>query len=253
MSEYDDKIKKQLQSKFEELLQGPFENICTSALNDFVEAQVTFGERAGLSAQIIRYPIGKCCEWCEQLAGTYDAADAPPEIYARHDNCTCVVLYKIEKTGKYTDVWSKKEFESEREARIAREKELEKDTRFRARIKQAQEFEFKETERFKNLGKMEPKITDKKVDNFFLQDGAKHSKEFFDAGYSIDNRDRLVQDIIENYDPSKAVDIRINNDGSITFSTFENIGITEKKRFRFVWRQDTENSAPRIITGHRED
>lgn len=125
MSEYDDKIKKQLQSKFEELLQGPFENICTSALNDFIDAQVTFSERAGLSAQIIRYPIGKCCEWCEQLAGTYDAADAPPEIYARHDNCTCVVLYKSKKTGKYTDVWSKKEFESEREVRIAREKELE--------------------------------------------------------------------------------------------------------------------------------
>lgn len=124
MSEYDDKIKKQSQSKFEELLQGPFENICMSALNDFIEAQVTFGERAGLSAQIIRYPIGKCCEWCEQLAGTYDAADAPPEIYARHDNCTCIVLYKSEKTGKYTDVWSKKEFNSEREARIAREHEL---------------------------------------------------------------------------------------------------------------------------------
>lgn len=125
MSENDDKIKKQLQSKFEELLQGPFENICMSAINDFVKTQVIFSERAGLSAKIIRYPIGKCCEWCEKLAGTYDAADAPPEIYARHDNCTCVVLYKSEKTGKYTDVWSKKEFESEREARIAREKELE--------------------------------------------------------------------------------------------------------------------------------
>lgn len=124
MSENDDKIKKQLQSKFEELLQGPFENICMSAINDFVKAQVIFSKRAGLSAKIIRYPVGKCCEWCEQLAGTYDAADAPREIYARHDNCTCVVLYKSEKTGKYTDVWSKKEFESEREARIAREKEL---------------------------------------------------------------------------------------------------------------------------------
>ena len=95
-----------------------------SAINDFVKAQVIFSEKAGLSAKIIRYPVGKCCEWCDQLAGTYNAADAPREIYARHDNCTCVVLYKSEKNGKYTDVWSKKEFDSEREARIAREKEL---------------------------------------------------------------------------------------------------------------------------------
>ena len=253
MSENNDKIKKQLQDKFEELLQGPFENICMSAINDFVKTQVIFSERAGLSAKIIRYPIGKCCEWCEQLAGTYNAADAPPEIYARHDNCTCVVLYKSEKTGKYTDVWSKKEFESEREARIAREHELEKNTSSRVKIQQEQELEFKKTDRFKNLRKMKPKLTDKKVDNFFLQDGAKHSKEFFNAGYSINNRDQFIQDIIKNYDPSKAVDIRVNNDGSFTFSTFENIGVTKKKRFRFVWRQETENSAPRIITGYRED
>lgn len=108
--------------KYAQLLSGPLQNLCESSVNDFIDDQVDFNEKAGMTAKITRYTIGKCCDWCESLAGTYDAADAPKEIYAKHDGCNCFTVYETEKT--FTDVWSKKSFASERAARIEREKEL---------------------------------------------------------------------------------------------------------------------------------
>lgn len=92
-----------------------------------------------------------------------------------------------------------------------------------------------------------------KINKFLLKPGAKHSKEFFDVGYSENDYERLYEDIVNNYDESKAVDIRKNDNGIEEFSTFMNLGIETKKRFRIVWRKDSPDSKPRLITGHRED
>lgn len=108
--------------KFSELLNGPLQNICESIIDDYIDAQAKFVEEAGMKAQIIRYPLGKCCKWCDNLAGTYDYKDAPKDIYRRHDNCDCVVMYRAEKV--FQDVWTKKKYENEKELRIAREKKL---------------------------------------------------------------------------------------------------------------------------------
>lgn len=112
--------------KYTQLLTGPLQNLCESSVNDYIDEQVNFNERAGMKAKITRYTLGKCCDWCESLAGTYDAANAPKEIYAKHDGCNCFTVYETEKT--FTDVWSKKTFASEREARIERERELIKES-----------------------------------------------------------------------------------------------------------------------------
>lgn len=112
--------------KYTQLLTGPLQNLCESSVNDYIDEQVNFNERAGMTAKITRYTLGKCCDWCELLAGTYDAANAPKEIYAKHDGCNCFTVYETEKT--FTDVWSKKTFASEREARIERERELIKES-----------------------------------------------------------------------------------------------------------------------------
>ena len=45
------------------------------------------------------------------------------DIYARRKNCTCIVMTKTER-GTYQDAWSRKEYDTEREARIAREQEI---------------------------------------------------------------------------------------------------------------------------------
>ena len=54
-------------------------------------------------------------------------ADAPKDVYRRHANCKCIVLCRTEK-GTYQDVWSKKEYKTQREARIAKEQELVEDS-----------------------------------------------------------------------------------------------------------------------------
>lgn len=92
-----------------------------------------------------------------------------------------------------------------------------------------------------------------KINKFLLKPGAKHSKEFFDVGYSEDDYERLFNDILSSYDESKAVDIRKKDNGIEDFSIFMDLGTDVKKRFRTVWRKDTPDSKPRLITSHRED
>lgn len=104
------------------LLGEPVSNMCHAFYDQYVEANVRFRSKAGMKELIIRRQLGKCCEWCANLAGIYTPENAPDDIYRRHDNCKCMVTYKDE--DGYQDVWSKKEFNSQREARKAREKEL---------------------------------------------------------------------------------------------------------------------------------
>ncbi|MDD6396068.1 MAG: phage minor head protein [Firmicutes bacterium] len=92
-----------------------------------------------------------------------------------------------------------------------------------------------------------------KINKFFLKPGAKHAQEFFDVGYSVDDYERLFDDIESEFDESKMVDVNNKPNGVIDFSVFMYLGVENKKRFRTVWRKDTPESKPRIITGHRED
>lgn len=96
-------------------------------------------------------------------------------------------------------------------------------------------------------------IPPEKIKEFLLKPGAKHSKEFFDAGYLPNDYEKLFDDIELAFDEAKAVDIRNNADGTTDFSIFMQLGTEEKKTFRTVWRKDTPDSKPRLITGHRED
>lgn len=96
-------------------------------------------------------------------------------------------------------------------------------------------------------------IADDKVGKFMLKDGAKHAEEFFDAGYTAESGDALRQDIIGQFDLSKAEDYRENADGSVRFSIFMWLGTGKKRRFRTVWLKENEQAKPRLITAHRED
>ena len=103
----------------------------------------------------------------------------------------------------------------------------------------------KESEKFE--------IPSDKIKKFLLSPGAKHSSEFFAVGYMESDYEQLFYDIELEFDISKAIDIKKNADGTEDFSIFMNLGVSNKKRFRTVWRKDTTNSKPRLITSHRED
>ena len=96
-----------------------------SYIDSFFEADARSKQTSGIGSVIQRRQLWNCCEWCARLAGSYPYAPGkyPEDIFRRHENCRCLVTVKTDKSG-YTDVWSKKEYESQREARIAREQEI---------------------------------------------------------------------------------------------------------------------------------
>jgi len=93
-------------------------NSCQSFYDHYVEANVRFRSRLGMKAVIIRRQLGHCCDWCASLAGIYDPSNAPDDIYKRHENCRCLVTSKTEKG--YQDVWNKKIYQTQREARLSK-------------------------------------------------------------------------------------------------------------------------------------
>lgn len=89
-------------------LTSPVENVVQSFYSDYVRENADLRSKAGLNAYIIRRTSGKCCAWCADLAGRYRYEDAPSDVYARHDNCTCTVDFV---TNNYRqDVWSKRKY-----------------------------------------------------------------------------------------------------------------------------------------------
>lgn len=91
-----------------------------------------------------------------------------------------------------------------------------------------------------------------KIDKFFLKPGAKHYAEFYDAGYRPGESKLLALTIENGYDESKATDRIEEPNGSERFSIFMTLGFGGGKRFRTVWKKDTPDSKPRLITAHRE-
>ena len=74
------------------ILKDPVANFSRSVMDDFVMTNADFHAKAGLKPKLTRYVNSEHCEWCDKLAGTYDYP-VDRIIYARHENCDCVVEY----------------------------------------------------------------------------------------------------------------------------------------------------------------
>ena len=96
-------------------------------------------------------------------------------------------------------------------------------------------------------------IANEKIERFCLLPGAKHSEDFFGVGYRPDDRILLINDILDGFDMTKAVDAAVSPENVRKFSIFMYLGVSRKKRFRTVWQQDTPHSISRFITAYRED
>ncbi|MBO7669517.1 MAG: hypothetical protein J6S60_02915 [Oscillospiraceae bacterium] len=104
------------------LLGEPVVNFTQSVADETLEANVDAHAGAGLSPKIIRIAEGDCCKWCQSLEGEYDYPP-PHDVYRRHENCRCQVIYTPSKRI-YQDVHSKRQFESERDARVEHSREI---------------------------------------------------------------------------------------------------------------------------------
>ena len=89
------------------LLEEPIINLSQSIVDDIIQSNASFHMSAGLRPKITRVVSGhQPCDWCKNLAGTYEYNEAPREIYQRHDRCRCTVEY-VPGDGRRQDVWSK--------------------------------------------------------------------------------------------------------------------------------------------------
>lgn len=104
------------------VLKEPIINFSQSVVDDTIKHNAKFQYKAGLTPKIKRQAVSGCCEWCSAISGTYDYPFVPENVYRRHERCRCLILYVS--ADKNQDVWSKKEYNSEREARIETINEL---------------------------------------------------------------------------------------------------------------------------------
>lgn len=70
-----------------------FENYSQHIVDETIRKNADFHYRSGMTPKIIRKAEAKCCKWCRGLAGVHDYPAVDPDVYRRHENCRCTVLY----------------------------------------------------------------------------------------------------------------------------------------------------------------
>lgn len=84
-------------SKHVEILQRRAESAPATATramhDDRMKAESKFRSRAGLKCTVNRVAASECCEWCDRVAGKYEYDDTPDDLWRRHDNCKCSIVY----------------------------------------------------------------------------------------------------------------------------------------------------------------
>lgn len=67
-------------------------NVSMSFHDDYIRENAKFRNDAGLKCYIVRMGTN-CCTWCSDVAGKYRFGDQLPDIFRRHDNCDCTIIY----------------------------------------------------------------------------------------------------------------------------------------------------------------
>lgn len=103
----------------ERRLTSPVETLSISFYDDYIRSNAEFRSQAGLDAYITRTAVADCCKWCTALAGKYKyPKNTPKDVFRRHDNCRCRVVYECEKVRQH--VHSKRYWSDEEEREYLR-------------------------------------------------------------------------------------------------------------------------------------
>lgn len=112
------------------VLDEPVINFAQSAVTDTIKTNAEFQSKSGLSPKIVRTVTGKCCKWCEALAGTYTyPGEVPKDVYRRHERCRCIVEY-LAGNGMKQNVHSKKWTSPSEQAKIEERKHINPNQQF---------------------------------------------------------------------------------------------------------------------------
>lgn len=110
------------------VLDAPVRNITQSFADDYVKANADFQARAGLDPKISRIVTTPCCKWCSDLAGTYTYGEHPEDIFRRHENCDCLVIYEPG-DGRMQNSHTKKWLDNENARKIEERKQIGRNSR----------------------------------------------------------------------------------------------------------------------------
>jgi hypothetical protein len=105
------------------LLEEPVVNFTQSIIDDSIQKNAEFHHKSGLQPEIVRKSAYHCCEWCQEVQGTYKYPRVPKDIYRRHQHCRCTVDYDP-KSGKVQNVWSKAWGKSDKSDKIEARKNI---------------------------------------------------------------------------------------------------------------------------------
>lgn len=105
------------------LLGEPIVNFTQSIIDDSIQKNAEFQHKSGLQPEIVRKSAYHCCEWCQEVQGTYKYPRVPKDIYRRHQHCRCTVDYDP-KSGKVQNVWSKAWNKSDKSDKIETRKNI---------------------------------------------------------------------------------------------------------------------------------
>lgn len=91
------------------ILKDPVVNFNQSVVDDTIKVNAEAHYKVGMHPKITRKVVGKACDWCMNLAGTYEYPDdVPDEVYHRHRDCRCIVTYNPGNGKTVQDVHTKK-------------------------------------------------------------------------------------------------------------------------------------------------
>ena len=82
-------------------------NFSENVVDESIRDNAAIMAKSGIKTMVIRQAEFKACEWCQEVAGSYDYNDVKDkgnDVWRRHENCHCTIDYITEKTsGFYTE------------------------------------------------------------------------------------------------------------------------------------------------------
>lgn len=125
-SRIDGMVERLSTEEFEDIkwmLDEPVKNFSQSIVDDTARANMTFQAKAGLKPKVRRIVVANCCDWCKEIEGTYEYADAPYNIYQRHRYCRCRVEF-YPGDGRMQDAHTKEWVDPDRDEKIEVRKKI---------------------------------------------------------------------------------------------------------------------------------
>lgn len=77
-------------------------NFSMNVVDDSIRDNAGKLYRAGVRSLVIRQAEFKACEWCRDVAGSFDyndVMDTGNDVWRRHDNCRCTIDFITERNG----------------------------------------------------------------------------------------------------------------------------------------------------------